>query len=186
MISHKYKCIFIHQRKSAGTSIKLLFKDVVPNSPEWHDYTDGVLHPYWSDDNAYVREYFKFTVIRNPWDRFVSGWKYCSSTRDRSMIDVLNSLPKSGHDYRHITRQQTETIVDQSESFVVDRLFRFESLEDVAVELRAILGLRATKIPKVNVAEPRANYREHFGVKERELFSNHFSDDVRLLGYNFD
>ncbi len=87
-----YRCIFIHQRKSAGTSVKMLFPDV--QGSDRGLFNEGVLSPDWHRDDTLIRSYFKFTVIRNPWDRFVSGWKYCKSTKGQTIHDVLENLPR--------------------------------------------------------------------------------------------
>lgn len=57
-------------------------------------------------------DYFVFSVVRNPWDRFVSGWKYCPGTRSRTVREVLLDLPQEGHDYRHLTRPQVDILFD--------------------------------------------------------------------------
>jgi hypothetical protein len=92
MISPLYRCIFVHQRKSAGTSVKAMFEDD-PHLDRGR-FNGGVLDPGWRRDAPPVSDHYKFTVIRNPWDRFVSGWRYCRSTRDRSLIDVIENLPR--------------------------------------------------------------------------------------------
>lgn len=94
MISHKYKCIALHQRKAGGTSIKAIFDDVLPDSPEREYLNEGALDPDWSQTDPVIRGYFKFVVVRNPYDRFVSGWKYCNTTRNRPLIDCLRYLPE--------------------------------------------------------------------------------------------
>ena len=87
MYSEHYNCIFVHQRKSGGTSIKTLLPDATD------EFSDGILDPNWYKDPR-VSTSFKFTVVRNPWDKFVSGWKYLKSTRNRSLEDVLKNLPQ--------------------------------------------------------------------------------------------
>ena len=72
MISHKYKFIFVHIPKTAGTSVKTALNTLVnPNeiiNVEGHEPTK--YQPYLS------LPYTKFTIIRNPWDRAVSSWKW--------------------------------------------------------------------------------------------------------------
>jgi hypothetical protein len=78
MICHDYKCIFIHQRKCAGVSIIHAF-GFEPSDPEWYSMNDGVLSPEYESAPS---GYFQFSVVRNPWDRFISGWKYLPVTRE--------------------------------------------------------------------------------------------------------
>ena len=94
MISHKYRCIALHQRKAGGTSLKALFDDVASNGPDREYLNEGVLDPNWSQSDLDIRSYFKFVVVRNPYDRFVSGWRYCNSTKCRSLLDTLKHLPR--------------------------------------------------------------------------------------------
>lgn len=92
MISHEWRCIFVHQRKSAGTSVKAMFPDAT--GPDRRRFNQGILAPHWDETDPTIRAYLKFTVIRNPWDRFISGWKHCRSTKHRGVLDVLENLPR--------------------------------------------------------------------------------------------
>ena len=51
------------------------------------------------------------------------------STRDRSIAGVLRRPPRRAHDYRHVTRSQSATIYRADGSLAVDRLLRFEHLD---------------------------------------------------------
>ena len=64
-----------------------------PDNPDYHYMNDGVVSPEYARRPA---DHFIFSVVRNPWDRFVSGWKYCASTRNRTLRDVLLDLPRTG------------------------------------------------------------------------------------------
>jgi hypothetical protein len=92
MISHRLRCIFIHIRKSGGTSIKKLLcgatgenENNVLNNGALDPHCDNIIHAY--------PDYFRFAVVRNPYARFVSAWKYLYSTRDTSLDEVLTNLP---------------------------------------------------------------------------------------------
>jgi len=102
MISHKHKCIFIHIPKNAGSSVEKAFgfSDVYHqgtsrHSPVWQllgfwsERVNRKEYPLdknslWEDNKDYHNqayathfdEYHKFAIVRNPWDRLVSTWKY--------------------------------------------------------------------------------------------------------------
>src|SRR5579862_3184644 len=86
MISHAYRCVFVRQLKCASTSIIQAF-GVPWETPDGKRFSNGVLSPRWLERKELYGDYFSFAVVRNPWDRFVSGWRYLESTRDRPLID---------------------------------------------------------------------------------------------------
>ncbi|OWV61705.1 hypothetical protein CDZ98_04160 [Mameliella alba] len=101
MISHEARCIFVHQKKAAGTSVKRVFPDFELGSRNSSYLSDGLLSKEWNTAPE-VREYFKFTIVRNPWDRFVSGWLYCKRTKHRPIKDVLRCLPQETISLRNV------------------------------------------------------------------------------------
>jgi len=127
MISTQYECIFIHQRKCAGTAVIMAF-GLLPSNARFHYMNDGVLSAEYAQRPAH---YFVFSVVRNPWDRFVSGWKYCASTRHRTLRDVLlDPPPPVGHDYRHLTRQQADILFDGQNRPAVEFVMRYETIQN--------------------------------------------------------
>jgi hypothetical protein len=94
MINHKFKCIFIHIPCAGGTSIE-----------NWICGKD-----YWNIDNKekhllscqakemyaeYWDEYFKFSIVRNPYRRTVSMLKdpsFFGVTIDEGNLDFTNRM----------------------------------------------------------------------------------------------
>lgn len=180
MISHTYGCIFVHQRKCAGTSIIRAF-DLRSREPDWHIMNDGILSPEYATAPS---GYFRFSVVRNPWDRFVSGWKYCKSTRRRSLRDVLADLPREGHDYRHLTRPQHTILYDENMQLAVDYVMRFESLQSDFDKVCDIIGKPRRTLAHHNRGR-RAHYATYFDEECRRTFLLHFGRDVELFGYQY-
>ena len=98
MISHKHKCIFVHIPKTAGTSIEnviwpLKSDRVVENlwmgivKPYYNKYQTGGLQHLTSNEikrevgSDVFNSYYKFSVIRNPWDIGVSQFVYMKQKR---------------------------------------------------------------------------------------------------------
>tara|TARA_A100001391_G_scaffold49606_2_gene29970 strand:+ start:6985 stop:7632 length:648 start_codon:yes stop_codon:yes gene_type:complete len=72
MISHKHKFIFLHIPKCAGTSIG---EKLNSHFDELWTYSGFKIH---HDDltEDILKEYFVFTIVRNPWDRLYSQYKF--------------------------------------------------------------------------------------------------------------
>lgn len=180
MICHTYECIFIHQRKCAGTSIIRAF-DLNVSNPNWAFMNDGVLGPEYA---SAPDGFFRFSVIRNPWDRFISGWKYCTTTRHRSLHDVLANLPSEGHDYRHLSRPQHAILYDEMGRLIVDYLIRFESLQQDFDQVCDIIGKPRRVLAHANRGA-RAHYSDYFDDDSRRIFLRHFGRDVELFEYEY-
>jgi len=71
MISHKNKCIFLHIPKAAGTSVERFLRQVDPEIPQKILRKRGFSH--FLNDHL---DYYVFSFVRNPYDRFVSAWKW--------------------------------------------------------------------------------------------------------------
>ena len=71
MISHKHKCIFLHIPKAAGTSIERFLRGTDPEIPEKTPRQRGFSR--FLNDHP---DYYVFSFVRNPYDRFASAWKW--------------------------------------------------------------------------------------------------------------
>ena len=114
MYSHEHKFIYVHIPKSAGTFIKhYLLSNIEPgyeSNQNQQDYDDKyrttcerALSGIVQDVPGY-KDYFKFTIVRNPFDRVVSmytylgGWKFdyfIENNIDSPMMPYV----KKFHDY---------------------------------------------------------------------------------------
>lgn len=114
MYSHDYKFIYVHIPKSAGTFIKhYLLSNIEPeyeNNQNQQDYDDKyrvtcerALSAITIDVPNY-EEYFKFTIVRNPFDRVVSmytylgGWKFDYFVENNIESPMIPYVQKF-HDY---------------------------------------------------------------------------------------
>lgn len=192
MISHEHGVAFMHIRKAAGTTVKRAFDCPRP----WDAYLqDGLLDRDWPEFAQSRARYTLFTVVRNPWDRFVSAWRYLERTRHHPIEHVLANLPQQDgdrderHAYRHMTRLQCDLFVDEHGRWVTDRVLRFENLQADFDELCRDLGLEPIPLEHHmrNPSRPQGDhYRRHFRSREsRELFMAGFGRDVEQLGYEF-
>jgi hypothetical protein len=128
--------------------------------------------------------YFKFSIERNPWDRFVSYYFYAThSIRPRPSIAefVRGGAPR-------VLKEQGWGLYTINGRVVVDRLCRFESLPEELERVRMDIGLpEPLLLPHAKGGfrtDPRS-YRELLGETERRIIARTFNDEIELLGYAY-
>jgi hypothetical protein len=190
MIDHRYRCIFFHQRKVAGLSIATAWGfsqahfDKIGNN--FHRFNEGTSSWDWKDRSDDEKKYFIFSAIRNPFDRLISSWKFLESTRNRTLLDVLENMPRESPDYEHLTRPQIEILREKGTStLVVDDLIRFENLQHDFDRICDRVNRPRIQLPHVNTSERELGYRQYFDSRTRELAERHFAKDIEMFGYEF-
>ena len=119
-IYHNYyitnRCVFVHIAKAAGQSVSMaLFGDKEPGHWSIRDFE-------W-EDSKLLNEYFKFTIVRNPWDRLVSAYFYLKNTTEYENDQIFAS--------EYLTRFSTfeEFVHDGLDNESVFSWVHFSSLE---------------------------------------------------------
>lgn len=194
MISFKHKFIYIHVPKTGGRSfLKLMksnefkFKEFKVSHPTWEFYKEVIDKRGldWDD-------FFKFGLVRNPWDRTVSTWSYlCQKGGDkRSRIDpkdvkkyygnfkddfkgfVMSLLEPENLSYRH-TRLQTDYMYN-NEKLMLNTFFKMEDVFRIMPFM-----------PKLNQSK-RDEYQSYYDEETREVVAKVYKKDIRCLGYKYE
>lgn len=199
MINHKYKCIYIHVLKTGGTSIVNEFYPSYWNKPNIklnpHFFSTGISNENdWDLYQEKYKDYFVFSSVRNPWDKFISGWKYCKNLANLSIDELLNNLPKldesvpqhhkKNHDWSHISKTQTEFIY-KNNVLVPNFLIRYENLQEDFDKVCDIIGKPKSKLKHYKKTN-RDSYQYYFDNQSQlDLFTNHFKEDIINFNYQF-
>lgn len=198
--SHFYnsKSIFIHIPKAGGIStIKSLYgKDI-----------NGFGHPtYMRFVNMYGKRdfdsFYKFTFVRNPWDRTLSAYKFLQQGGmhhlDRKFCDdvlgqyetfedfVLNWLtPENVRNWVHFIPQYLY-IYDESLNLKVNFVGRFEELNKDFETVRNVVGF-GSPLKHLNKTqdENKKNYRESYTPEMVEVIKEVYKKDIELFYYQF-
>ena len=109
MISHRHKCIFVHIPKCGGTSLENVIWPE-PRSPSdlWMGFISKFHNKYQTGGLQHLlaiqireevgsdifNQYFKFTIVRNPWDKAVSQFFYMRQRPDlREYLEMKENDP---------------------------------------------------------------------------------------------
>ncbi len=197
-VSHKHKCIFIHIPKTAGSSIREVLYGSIYGGSHATAREFQILFP------EEFQSYYKFAVVRNPWERLVSAYAYFYKGGNNSDLDLvvqekmksldgfegwcdylyeeslskLRSLPIVPH-----FAPQTSFIADENRGVIVDSILRFENLQDdfEAVNNGLFSGVKLGR----HRSTKHDNYRNYYNTKTRNLVEKIYFDDIELLKYEF-
>lgn len=130
--------------------------------------------------------YYKFCVVRNPWDRVISQyfWRYKDIPEERR--PSVDEFLESTH-VRSLVRKGYElyTINGQVQ---VDRICRYENLSEDLEAVRQHLGLpEPLQLPKTKATyrSDRRHYRDVLTPDQRDRIAELFRDEIALTGYEF-
>lgn len=136
--------------------------------------------PEWVED-AHV-----FMIVRNPWDRFISGWKYCRSTYLRPLPDVCAHPPRKQdhlHDWHHLTQPLYRYAQSDEGAILVDQFVKLEHLNNELQPLLEAVGLGNKKLSRHNRSHRKKDYVFYYRTQEWERVGKLFEQDITLFGY---
>lgn len=207
MLSHADKTIFVHIPKTGGQSVETAF--LKRHGLSWPERAPLLLRPRAPDESGpdrlahlYAREYvelgfveqalfdryFKFTVVRNPWARAVSEYKYERKIAGPSFEHFIVAALREGKPLandRHIVPQVTY-LRGKDGSVLVDRIIRFERLGEAFAEVTTELFGAPLPLPRRNVAKNRTDYRAYYNETTRTIVEEYYREDIAAFGYTFD
>jgi hypothetical protein len=193
---HKNRCIYVHIPKCAGISIsQSIFGHCVPHST----ITDYQL----MFGSKVFKNYFKFTIVRNPWDRFVSSYFFLKNggfdKNDKYLfkpiVDKFDSFTEFVKFIYHEKQRikilhllpQSKWIRTPLGNCPLDYIGRLENLDECLRIISSELKLGEIAIPKKINSSPRdSDYRKYYTKETREMIAELYWEDIKLLGYRFE
>ena len=200
MISSKNKFLFIHIPKTAGNSIqsrisKYSEDEIIREAP----FQDGLerfsvkgpcglhkhstLADYYSTlGRDYFNGFYKFSCIRNPWDRAISF--YFSPHRsvtdwDRdSFISFLPEIPCMSS-YLYSDRNCFAELTSE-----MDSIIRYENLESDYRSCCSQIGIPFEGLPIRNKSK-EGFYKDYYDPELINIVGELFAVDIKNFGYSF-
>jgi hypothetical protein len=228
MICRPFKCLFVHVPKTAGQSVEQFFMDrmgldwdsdraevLLGDNPDTTRGTQKLAHlsawEYVNDGFIERGEFdslFRFSFVRNPFERIVSEYRYRNYFHHRSFRDfVLHKLPQPGWDdkYRHVM-PQFDMLHDPEGRLMVDFVGRFETLQKDFDKVCHWLGLEDSKLPHRNPSNKKSrnlkrkvrnalflngegrkkHWTEFYDQRTLDAVSRLYEKDIEAFGYRFE
>jgi hypothetical protein len=198
-VSPTLRCIFVHIPRTGGTSIETALGMggdwLVENtetmfgrisSPEFQDYTATTVtlqHLSAEQLSRLVpgfKKYFRFSVVRNPWDRMVSTYCYQMRAEGYSFDEFLEATEGSASAW-HVP--QSRLLLDGPGRELVDFVARFENLAQDFRHVCERLGIERV-LPHRN-GLVHGHYRGYYDEDSRAIVARRYREDIERFGYAF-
>jgi hypothetical protein len=222
LVSHLHKFIYTKTRKTAGSSVESYFEPFCMPEGEWtqrhfrEEYVSaaGIIgfrgkgDAYWRNHmparlirrrlgEDIWRSYFKFCVIRNPFEKAISAFyykKYLKGRDDRGrtpqQVPWTDQDPQLFEDWLERARAPIDRYTFCIEgSFVLDDVIRYESLVPDMQRIceRLTLPWEPERLPafKAGIRPREATAEQLYTPRARALVRQAYRFELRYFGYKF-
>ena len=211
MVIHELQAVFVHVPKTAGIAITHAIMphlvgydtaDQIGNLSEElkirfemrgaqkhkkaRDYVpDDISQKHWN-------RYWKFAVVRNPWDRVISEFHWRQTLRSRHPSTDFNEFLDytearlngwCNDIYRWHAWTQKSYVTDTQGNVILDDVFRFEELDSAIEKIQEWLGL-PLDVQRRNTSE-HDHYRTYYTEATKARVAQLYAEDIEFFGYEF-
>ena len=180
MISHSKKFLFIHVPRAGGTSMVVALRKFKPQRVKFHMSALEFREMYPDK----FQQYFKFSFVRNPWDRMLSEYFYTISKfgkpqKEFNRDEFLKTIKK--YDLHHRTQW---SLLSDGKKLLMDFVGRFENLTYDWKFICEKLGVDI-ELPHRNTTQHK-HYSHYYDEETKSAVALRFEDDIVKFGYTFD
>lgn len=214
IVSNKYKFVFVHIPRTGGFSVDnaivkhLGEKDFYTNqsinqfgviaSHSGHDYHLKLRKINELHKNKY-KNYYKFTFIRNPYERMVSLYSFFSQGNDHkpqndfeSFKDwvikrnsIINPTLRVETQNRWKGTSQFDYIIDEDNNIGVDFVGRTENFVNDLTSVLEHLEIPIETIPHENRSQ-HLHYSLYYDEETKEKVKKDYIKDLEMFNYDFE
>lgn len=211
MISHKYKFVFIHVPKTAGSSIEAVLQKEADCKKIEESFEDVSLKtcpfcpPRWCVKhkpfyllNEEIKKYYSFGFVRNPWDLMVSSFHWWLKSKHpgwvrhgmQNLLKEVNFGNFIRSDMKHYLNQMDHKNYGQlfwlqdAGCAEVDFVGRFENIQEDFNTVCDEIGIEQQTLPHKNKSKHK-HYTEYYDDETRQIVAEKYAKDIEYFGYKF-
>ena len=171
MINNEYEFIFMHIMKTGGSSIEKLFNYEGIKHQRPIELINILGQTTWDS-------YFKFTFVRNPWDRTISEYFY--RRKKGSVTTDFKSWLKSMSRGSWAIGLQSNWLQDKNFDFIG----RFENLQEDFEFVCQQINYPKVELPHMN-STSHEHYSMYYDEETKEIVREWHQRDIEKFNYDF-
>jgi len=214
LISHKNRFITIDIPKTATRSLRetllpLSLLDIIGQSAGKSFYQHGTAldcQKGFTDIGLNFSDYFSFCIVRNPWRRYLSFFKYYKEKAEEYLTakdfqEWENSKIEQGkiaanlfktNDYHHTLKtiiinqpEQSHYFLNKNQDIMVSHVARFENLQNEFDYLCETVGLDKMKLLHSNKSETQISCSDIYNQELIDLVADKEKEVIDLMHYQY-
>jgi hypothetical protein len=164
----------------------------IANRVALHGCSQKVSPQHWTYEDLKqvvpdLDEWWSFAFVRSPWPRLYSEYRYLTRFVKRPMPsfeqwvpDILGKAKSDPSAHDNHLRPQCEFVGPRTE------IFRFENLPEGIAKVAARLGIQDYHVQQHFKSGEVDEYKRVYTPELIRLVADHYREDVRRFGYQFD
>lgn len=193
MLSHRHNFIYLPIPKTGTTSLRSKLNKYADFSLNHHPRMSQYIE--WGKQNGVghkvIEKYYIFTFTRNPWDRWVSLYKYYVLTGGGGSVHddrLVAKLPKCFREFTSEIHPEIWPTFNRQVNFInddVNFLGKFENYQQDVNTIVNILNLPKISLPKYNVSISKKHYTEFYDDELKAQVAEKYGLDIEKFKYKF-
>lgn len=188
------KCIFVHVPKAAGLSVNMA---LFGNAGGVHK---SIFHYSLIFNKSEFNSYYKFTFVRNPWDRLLSAYLFLKegglhkndANWAENELAVFNNFDEFVKNWVNQNNIEKEIHFKPQYKFItikgkilIDNVYKVENINEEFPKICAKLNIQ-NNLQVLNRTKTKIkNYRNYYDEETIKVVEKVYKKDIELFKYRF-
>ena len=209
IISHKHKFVYIAMEKTGSVSIRNRLNQYSDirygnfNEKNPHTTASQVKKELFVNDTKKFNSYFKFSFVRNPWDRIVSWYEFMCKQVHKTESPRYDFTAKQYNTYKEFSLIGFDAFIrseykkrnscylgysryyeDKNQNNLLDFIGKLENLQEDFNTVFDKIGIPRQQLPHNNKSKHK-HYTKYYDDETRQIVAEKYAKDIEHFGYKF-